>query len=919
MIDHSQPGICQVQCRRSSFAKTVFQRYLLISAASCLGAVPIAAISQENADKGDVQLILDENRKVLDSVEKLSDELGLSRGENVWADYQQQVESLESELGDVRGRLGLAERRMSENAALVDNLRSQHRERISLLQKKLLDDMAAIGTAPKQLAALEDQQAATDALMADIKKMDRATAALNAQVEQKNKVIKRQDVGLSRLNASNTGLQDSLAESVSANGQCNADLAAAGGENQRLRTEMVTLASNMERRSKIIVKQDKGIARLLGKIDKQQQDHESARAAMQGRIQELMADKSGLFKQQVAANAVSRELRKKHRHLGTALKAADDQAAELGQELDKANQQIARANAMNNSLNGQISAVEGRLDGARDRNRLLDEQLTQLGTEVNQRDQVIADLDAAKQQAAADMAQAQAMNASLAGQVNSAENLLDGTRERNKMLDEKLVQMEAHGAQQDKLITSLNSKVDDAERKHQAVSSELGTMISKNEGLDKRIDEMQARIAAPRQAAVALRDQVGRNLKEQGITNTVLGIRPDNSVTFQIANELLFESGSARLYKSGRTLLNQVAAALADTDEGVAVRVEGHTDSVPVAAEFQHIYPSNWYLSVARAAMAVQQMHGSTEMDPSRLSATGFGCHSNRIAELVPEVDLSLKMELLQVTGSFKPRGAVNTVLQLDEAALQAGITAFSAGNHAIAAAYAAKVCGTSAKVVMPTTANPYRVDGCRAYGAEVIQAETISRVVEVVEELQRSEGRALVHPFEGESTTLGTATVGLEICSDDKSLDAIVVPVGGGGLISGVALAAKHLLPGCKVYGVEPEGARGMSDSLARGKPLEKVSVNTIADSLGAPLHMPYSFSVVQQCVDDIVCVSDDELRAMMKVSFEELKLAVEPAGAASLAAIAGPLKERLKGQRVCALVCGSNIDPDTWFRLVA
>jgi len=306
-------------------------------------------------------------------------------------------------------------------------------------------------------------------------------------------------------------------------------------------------------------------------------------------------------------------------------------------------------------------------------------------------------------------------------------------------------------------------------------------------------------------------------------------------------------------------------------------------------------------------------------IEPHVVATPQSDCHSNRIAELVPEVDLSLKMELLQVTGSFKPRGAVNTVLQLDEAALQAGITAFSAGNHAIAAAYAAKVCGTSAKVVMPTTANPYRVDGCRAYGAEVIQAETISRVVEVVEELQRSEGRALVHPFEGESTTLGTATVGLEICSDDKSLDAIVVPVGGGGLISGVALAAKHLLPGCKVYGVEPEGARGMSDSLARGKPLEKVSVNTIADSLGAPLHMPYSFSVVQQCVDDIVCVSDDELRAMMKVSFEELKLAVEPAGAASLAAIAGPLKERLKGQRVCALVCGSNIDPDTWFRLVA
>lgn len=307
----------------------------------------------------------------------------------------------------------------------------------------------------------------------------------------------------------------------------------------------------------------------------------------------------------------------------------------------------------------------------------------------------------------------------------------------------------------------------------------------------------------------------------------------------------------------------------------------------------------------------------ASAIEPHIAATPQLDCFSARIRELTEEIDLSLKLELFQVTGSFKPRGAVNTVLQLDDAAMKAGITAFSAGNHAIAAAYAAKVCGTSAKVVMPATANSYRVGRCRAYGADVIHADSIARVIEVVESLQESENRSLVHPFEGESTTLGTATVGLEICNHDKALDAIVVPVGGGGLISGVALAARHLLPGCEVYGVEPEGARGMSDSLAIGKPLDKVNVETIADSLGAPLHLPYSFSVVQQCVADVVCVTDAALSTMMRTVFEELKLAVEPAGAASLAAIAGPLKERLRGKRVCALVCGSNIDPESWQRL--
>jgi len=292
--------------------------------------------------------------------------------------------------------------------------------------------------------------------------------------------------------------------------------------------------------------------------------------------------------------------------------------------------------------------------------------------------------------------------------------------------------------------------------------------------------------------------------------------------------------------------------------------------------------------------------------------------YGGELPGILPDIDLSLKQELFQRTGSFKPRGAINVVLGLDASAKEAGITAFSAGNHAIATAYAAHCLGVDAKVVMPATANPYRVEACKRYGAKVLFAENIAEVLSVVERLQKEENRSLVHPFEGEGTTLGTATLGLEMCEHDASLQAVVVPVGGGGLISGVAAAVKRMLPACRVYGVEPLGANGMQQSLKLGYPVEHVDVSTIADSLGAPLHTPYAYSLVSACVDDVVCVSDDELKQMMRMMFEDLKLAVEPAAAAALAAIRGPLRKDLAGLRVGVVVCGSNVGCDTWFDLV-
>ena len=278
---------------------------------------------------------------------------------------------------------------------------------------------------------------------------------------------------------------------------------------------------------------------------------------------------------------------------------------------------------------------------------------------------------------------------------------------------------------------------------------------------------------------------------------------------------------------------------------------------------------------------------------------------------------LVVKMELLQRTGSFKARGALNAMANAPEGAN--GAVAFSAGNHAIAASWAGRALGVDVTVVMPRTANPARVARVRALGGRIVLGESVDELVDIVERLRVEEGRFVVHPFEGPRTVEGTATVGLELLADAPGLDAVVVPVGGGGLIAGVASAVHRVAPRCRVYGVEPAGADGMRRSLERGAPLGRVAVDTIADSLGAPLHLPLSFALVRRHVERIVTVTDDEMRAAMRGLFDAMKLAVEPACAAGLAALAGPLRETLDGARVGLVACGSNIDVESWTRLVA
>lgn len=282
--------------------------------------------------------------------------------------------------------------------------------------------------------------------------------------------------------------------------------------------------------------------------------------------------------------------------------------------------------------------------------------------------------------------------------------------------------------------------------------------------------------------------------------------------------------------------------------------------------------------------------------------------------ELVRGTSVVLKLELFQHSGTFKARGALLNLLSLTADQLRRGVTAVSAGNHAAAVAFAAAALGAKAKVVMARTASPARVELCRWYGAEVVFAENTEEAFAKVKDIEVSEGRAFVHPFEGPVTATGTATLGLEFCQQVDNLDAVVVPVGGGGLIAGVAAAVKQLNPSCRVYGVEPRGNDVIKRSLASGQPEKAGPVATIADSLSPPYALPYSLGLVQTYVDDIVLVSDDELLASLYLLFQRAKLAVEPAGAATTAGLIGPLRELLGGQRVGLVVCGANIDAERY-----
>jgi threonine dehydratase len=277
-------------------------------------------------------------------------------------------------------------------------------------------------------------------------------------------------------------------------------------------------------------------------------------------------------------------------------------------------------------------------------------------------------------------------------------------------------------------------------------------------------------------------------------------------------------------------------------------------------------------------------------------------------------VQIYLKAELFQKTGSFKARGAYNNIVQLTDDEKARGVITVSAGNHAAAVAWAARAAGVAATVVMAETASPVKVAATRGYGAEVVLHGANSAVA-FAEMFRLREERNLtfIHPFDSDRTLAGTGTIGLEILEDVPDVDSVVVGIGGGGLIGGVATAIKESRPTARVIGVEPTGADAMTRSLAAGEVAHLDRVDTIADGLAPPFVGELPLAVVQRYVESVITLTDDEIKEGMRFLIERCKLVVEPAGAAATAAVLLGKVALRPGEKVVIIVSGGNIDIPT------
>ncbi len=280
--------------------------------------------------------------------------------------------------------------------------------------------------------------------------------------------------------------------------------------------------------------------------------------------------------------------------------------------------------------------------------------------------------------------------------------------------------------------------------------------------------------------------------------------------------------------------------------------------------------------------------------------------------------DLYLKTENLQVTGSFKLRGASYKISQLPKGDLERGIIACSAGNHAQGVALAATHMGVRSIVCMPDGAPIMKVESTRRLGAEVrLVKGSYDDAHDEAVRLQEKTGATLIHPYDDEDVICGQGTIGLEIMDQLEGVDAVVVPVGGGGLISGVACAVKSLKPSCQVFGVQAAGASAMAESFHRGDWYASDTASTFADGIAVKNPGEITFQMVRKYVDDIVTVSDDEIAAAILNLMERQKVVAEGAGAVPVAAAMFD-KLPLAGKRVVCVVSGGNIDVNILSRVI-
>ena len=274
------------------------------------------------------------------------------------------------------------------------------------------------------------------------------------------------------------------------------------------------------------------------------------------------------------------------------------------------------------------------------------------------------------------------------------------------------------------------------------------------------------------------------------------------------------------------------------------------------------------------------------------------------------DLDIFFKLELMQKTGSFKSRGAINKVLQLSEEERSRGVVAISAGNHAQATSWACSQFGIKSKIIMPHTASQSKIDATESYGGEVIL--TKEKMMDTCQKLIDEENLSFVHPFDDLDILMGQGTVALEVINEIKNLDYAFVSIGGGGLIAGMACVLKQINPKIKIIGVEPINSNVMTNSIKLGKPeiFDTINNKTIADTLAAPFAGKITFEYVKEYVDDIINVSEDEMIESLRMMIERLKIVPEPSASACFVPIVFNKLNVPSKSKCLVVVCGGNID---------
>lgn len=322
---------------------------------------------------------------------------------------------------------------------------------------------------------------------------------------------------------------------------------------------------------------------------------------------------------------------------------------------------------------------------------------------------------------------------------------------------------------------------------------------------------------------------------------------------------------------------------------------------------------------LAEIEAAADRLRGLVHRTPMLASATAADWIERATGTRIRDGRLVAKAEHLQKTGSFKARGMTNRIATLPDDARSRGAITLSAGNAGQAYAWAGRAAGVPVTVVMPDGAVRSKVEACLAYGARVVlHGAHVGETFAEMERIRDAEGLAFVHPFDDPAVIAGNGTAGLEIVEDVPDVDVVVVGVGGGGLISGVAAAIKARRPSARVIGVEPEASNALSVALDRDE-IVTIEPRSVADGLGAPFAGRWTMAMARRHLDDIVLLDDPTILAGLRFALERMKQVLEPAGAAALAAVLAGRVDLRRDERVAVLFSGGNIEVDRIGALVA